>query len=323
MRILFVSSGTSKNGIGTLVLNQGESLKRKGIRIQYFTINSKGFLGYFYHILKLRRLLNRDSFDLIHAHYGFSGFVAMLAKPKNQKLLISFMGTDLLGYRTRRGRVSVIGSLLIKINQKLAAQADFIIVKSNEMSQKIKSNNKAVTANGVNMEEFYPVDKADAIGKLGWNKDNKHIFFMGDPERPEKNFILAKSALKKMEQKNIELHVLKNICPEDILYYYNASDVCLLTSFYEGSPNVIKEAMACNCPVVSTDVGDVKDLMGSMRGYYITSFDINDVASKIRDALLFSNQDKRTNGRERLIEVGLDSKNVANRIIEIYRTIAG
>jgi glycosyltransferase involved in cell wall biosynthesis len=91
-----------------------------------------------------------------------------------------------------------------------------------------------------------------------------------------------------------------------------------LTSFHEGSPNVIKEAMACNCPIVSTDVGDVKDVIGNTEGCYITTFDLQDVIRKIKMALDFG---KRTKGRERIMQAGLDSKTIANRIIDVYHQV--
>lgn len=98
----------------------------------------------------------------------------------------------------------------------------------------------------------------------------------------------------------------------------NAADVLLLTSRYEGSPNVIKEAMACNCPIVATDVGDIRWIIGDTEGCYLTSFDPGDVASKLQLALKFG---RRTRGRERLIELGLDSVSVAKRIVQLYQDV--
>ena len=98
--------------------------------------------------------------------------------------------------------------------------------------------------------------------------------------------------------------------------YFNASDLVLLTSFWEGSPNVIKEAMACNVPIVSTDVGDVKEVIGKTEGCYITSFDPEDVAEKIKLALKFG---KRTTGIEDIKH--LESSLIAKKIIKIYKSV--
>ena len=108
---------------------------------------------------------------------------------------------------------------------------------------------------------------------------------------------------------------------ELITYYMNAADVLLLTSLWEGSPNVIKEAMACNCPIVSTDVGDVRWVFGETEGCYLTSFDPEDVADKIKLALVFAEEKNRTNGRKRIIEFGLDTETIANKIIDVYKKV--
>jgi teichuronic acid biosynthesis glycosyltransferase TuaC len=303
MKILFVSSGTSKEGISPLVYKQGESLREQGVDIHYFKISGKGFLGYFRHIFKLKRHLSKNSYDLIHAHYGLSGLVAVFAKQKKQKMVISFMGTDLLGNRNRKGRTTITGNLLVRVNQRLAKHADFVIVKSKQMAHRINCRNKSVISNGVDLSEFY------------------QVFFMADPTRPEKNFPLVRDAFRKLMSQGIELHVFENISASDVIYYYNASDVCVLTSFHEGSPNVIKEAMACNCPIVSTGVGDVTDIFGNTEGCNISSFDHNDLTLKIKETITFSLGKGKTNGRNRIIDLGLDSGTVAKKIIKVYEQV--
>ena len=121
-----------------------------------------------------------------------------------------------------------------------------------------------------------------------------------------------------MKEYSLLLVPLKDIPSDQVVYYYNAADVTLLTSLHEGSPNVIKEAMACNCPIVSTDVGDVKDVIADTDGCYITTYDPKDVVEKIKMALEFG---KRTKGRERIVQAGLDSKTIANKIINIYHQV--
>jgi teichuronic acid biosynthesis glycosyltransferase TuaC len=321
MKILFVSSGTSIDGISPLVLNQGKSLVKQGVEIDYFTINSKGLVGYFCHILKLRKYLGNHSYDIIHAHYGLSGLVAITAKSKKQKMIISFMGSDLLGNRSRNGKRTIFGNLIVKLNQRLALNTDFVIVKSNQMAMKVKCNRKSIIPNGVNLTDFYPMDKSRALEKSGWNKDSKHIFFMADPNRPEKNFKLFREAFNQLLDEGVELHVLKILQASDVVYYYNASDVCVLTSYHEGSPNVIKEAMACNRAIISTNVGDVKEVFSDTKGCYISSSDQNDLVIKIKEAIKFSQEKGETHGRKRIIELGLDSETVAKRIVNVYEKV--
>ena len=100
--------------------------------------------------------------------------------------------------------------------------------------------------------------------------------------------------------------------------YLNASDLLLSTSLWEGSPNVIKEAMACNCPIVTTNVGDVKWLLDGVEGCLITTNDPKDVADKIKKALNFKG---RTKGRDKLISLGLDSEHIAKKIIKVYEEV--
>ena len=108
---------------------------------------------------------------------------------------------------------------------------------------------------------------------------------------------------------------------DQVVKYLNSVDALVVPSLMEGSPNVVKEAMACNCPVVATNVGDVAWLFGDEPGHYLSSFKPSDVAKKIQLALKFSIEYGRTNGREKIINLGLDSASIAQRLIDIYRMV--
>jgi teichuronic acid biosynthesis glycosyltransferase TuaC len=315
MRVLFVSSGTSVESINSLIFDQGESLKNFGIVIEYFSIRNKGILGYLRNIVRLRFHLKNNSYDIIHAHYGLSGLVALLAKKRSSRLIISFMGTDLMGNVASSGSITVKGRFLVSINRSIADHADYVIVKSESMAAKIKVLKRSVIPNGLDLTHFQEIDKDVALKKVGWDQQFRHVLFMSDPERPEKNYLLAEKAISLLAKNDIKLHSLKHIPHEEVVYYYNASDVCLLTSYHEGSPNVIKEAMACNRPIVTTNVGDVKWLFGDIEGCYITRFQPEDVAEKIKMALEFK---QKTNGRTRILELGLDTAKIAERISGVY-----
>ena len=112
---------------------------------------------------------------------------------------------------------------------------------------------------------------------------------------------------------NLELLVVMGIASSKLYLYYSAADVLILTSFHEGSPNVIKEAMACNCPIVSTKVGDVEWITSKTEGCYIAERSIRDVADKLERAIYFANHQNRTNGRERIISLKLDDANIAQK----------
>jgi glycosyltransferase involved in cell wall biosynthesis len=175
--------------------------------------------------------------------------------------------------------------------------------------------------NGVDINLFRQLETKEAFNHSLFYPIKKHIIFVSNPQRVEKNYSLAKKTVKFLQNTSLELHALHEIPNNELIYYYNSSDLLLMTSFHEGSPNVIKEAMACNCPIVSTNVGDVEWIIGNTGGCYITSFNVIDVADKINKALEFSLKQGRTHGRDRIIELGLDSETVAKKILTVYKKI--
>jgi len=146
----------------------------------------------------------------------------------------------------------------------------------------------------------------------------KHVVFIGNPVRPEKNYPLAQEAIRRLGDNSVVLFVVTNTPHEKLPDYLNAADVLLLTSIYEGSPNVIKEAMACNCPIVATNVGDIEWITRNTEGCFLTSFSPDNIAADLKKALDFN---KRTYGRRRLFELNMDSGSIAERIIGLYEKI--
>ncbi len=306
IKVLFVCSGNSELGISPIVRAQGGALKKNGIELDYFTIKGKGFKGYFKNILPLRKYLKNNNFDITHAHYSLSAYVASLAGAK--PIVVSLMGSDV--------NSSFLEKVLIKFFNKIFWKV--CIVKSEDMKRKVGIKDALIIPNGVDLNIFKYINRAESCRKVGFNPTEKHLVFAASPERIEKNFELAKKAFELLQVENINLKIVSDVNHDMIPYYFNAADILVLTSIYEGSPNVIKEAMACNCPIVSTDVGDVRWVFGNTEGCYITSFEPEDVAHKINKALAF---EKRTNGRERIKKLGLDSKTVAEKLIDIYKSV--
>jgi teichuronic acid biosynthesis glycosyltransferase TuaC len=321
VKILFVSSGKETICGSNLVSSQAKSLIALNIRVESYYVRGNGIVGYLKNVFPLKRLLRDNQYNIIHAHYGLSGWVALLAKKKKAKLIISFMGNDLLGDHARKGKSTFKGNFLVRLNQHFAKYADYIIIKSSEMSDKVLLNNKSIIPNGVNLDNFFSLERNLALKKVGWDPQFRHVLFMSNPERPEKNFALATTAIRNLEIEGVQLHNLNQIPHEDMVYYYNASDICLLTSFHEGSPNVIKEAMSCDIPIVSTNVGDVKEVFGNTQGCYICSFNPTDVREKLEMALEFAHTIGRTNGRNRIIELCLDTESIAKKLVEVYKRV--
>ncbi len=313
MKVLFVAGGnTEKFGIPPLIKAQGKSLKQHGIDISYFPIIGKGIKGYLSSVSKLKNYIKNNPVDVIHAHFSFSGIVASLART-NTPVVVSLLGTDVNGS-------GLLNKIILKCLPLFSWKA--IIVKSEEMSKKLRKTKSHIIPNGVDVKLFKPLEEAKCKKKLKWNHEQIHVLFAANPKRPEKNFILAKESIERLNNKNIELHFFENVEYNNISVWFNAADLVLLSSFWEGSPNVIKEAMACNCPIVSTNVGNIEWLFGNEPGHFLTDFTPQDFARKIELALNFQERNKKTNGRNRIYELGLDSKTVANRIYNVYKMIS-
>lgn len=323
MKVLFVSSGNSSDfNIAPFIKTQGESLRDIGVDVQYFLVCGKGIFGYLKASIELKNYLKKQFIDIIHAHYGWCGIVALLSRQK-QKIVVSFMGDDIVGTVGKNLQYTLIGNVVAWLNIFLARHFyDYVIVKSDDLLSRINRNkNIAVIPNGVDFNSFYEIYSADIQKKVEFKVGKKCIVFVSNPSRPEKNYELANQAVLRADIPDTELLPIYNIPNHNLVYYYNTAACLVLTSFHEGSPNVIKEAMACNCPIVSTDVGDVSWVFGKTEGCFVASFDPQDFAAKIKLAIDFVKQKGRTKGRERIFELGLDAKTVAKKILAVYRKV--
>jgi len=318
MKVLFVSSGNSEFGISPIVKNQGESLKQNGIDLDYFTIKGKGINGYLKNIPILKKYLKAHHYDIIHAHYSFCGWVTKLTLTKIP-VIVSLMGSDTYGNVNIDGErkfYSYINILSAKLLQPFVKK---MIVKSKNLESYTYLKNKVkIIPNGVDIIKFKPIEKNICREKLNIDINYKIILFLGNPSDPRKNYNLLKKAINIIKDVNVKIIKPYPVDNKDIVYFMNAADVLVMTSYLEGSPNVIKEAMACNLPIVSTDVGDVKEIIGDTEGCFICSYDHKDVADKIKMALDYG---KRTNGREQIIKLGLDSDSIAKKIIKVYEEV--
>ena len=302
--ILFVSSGNNERGISSIVENQGKSLVKLGYEVIFFTIHGNGIIGYLKNVFRLRSVIKKNRPAIIHAHYSLSGFLASLTLPK-APVVVSLMGSDI--------QMNKFWRYLIRINIKLFWSK--IIVKSDKMKNHLALDKKIeVIPNGVNLDTFYPIDNLDARNKLKWEVSKKYILFAANPNRHEKNFDLFQKAFNTLNVNNVEFKVLQNVNHQDIPVMMNASNVVALSSKWEGSPNVIKEALACNRPIVSTDVGDVSLLFDSCDGCFISGSDYSDYAKMLSNALSYENSD----GRERIKALKLSDIDIAQKLIKIY-----
>jgi glycosyltransferase involved in cell wall biosynthesis len=321
LKVLFVSSGNSKNfEIAPFIKAQGESLTNAGIEVNYFAITGKGFIGYLRGASNLRKHLKNSDCDIVHAHYTLSGWSAVLSFPR-QPIVLSLMGDDAYGDFIGENQVRFSSYYLVLLTKLIQPFVAKLICKSKHIESYVYLKNKSsVIANGIRLENFYVQDKGYRM-ELGLDPKLKYVLFLGSKNSVRKNYKLAESAIKTMNDPDVRLISPFPITHVEVVKYLNSVNCLVVPSFMEGSPNVVKEAMSCNCPIVATDVGDVRWVIGDIEGCYTASFEPNDFADKLKLALKFTKEIGRTKGRERIIQLGLDAETVAKKIIEIYKKI--
>ncbi|MDD4969943.1 MAG: glycosyltransferase [Paludibacter sp.] len=303
MKILIVCSENSGQ-VSPFVLEQVSSLQWLGIEFEYFLIDRKGILGY---LRKRKTLLKKIKIfqpDIIHAHYGLSGLLANLQR--GIPVVTTYLGSD-INYQ----------KVLVFSRIAMILSAHNIFVSERNRLKSGFNNKQSLIPFGVMTDLFIPNNKRLAREELDMDQDKKFVLFAGAFENPVKNPELAHKAIGLLE--NVEL--LKTgggFSREQIALLMNAVDVALMTSFTEGSPQFIKEAMACNCAIVSVPVGDVPEMIQGTEGCFIATYDPADVAEKLRMALEYG---KRTEGRKRILELKLDSDSIARRILAVYQAI--
>lgn len=318
MKVLFVCSGnTSGFEIVPFIKAQGDSLKSSGVEVEYFPIIGKGLLGYLKAGFKLRKLLKHKRYDLVHAHFTLSGYTAILGS-RGTPVVLSLMGSDAYGEYVGENKILFFSNFLTLLTLLIQPFVRVIISKSDNIGKYVYMKRKSfIVPNGIDTEKFKS-SPTNFRSELNFNETRKQILFLGSKKSVRKNITLVQQAVSLLNRNDVELINPYPISHELIPRYLNSVNVLAVCSYMEGSPNVVKEAMACNCPIVATDVGDIKWVLGNVEGCYIASFRPEDFAKKLQEALKFSETHQRTKGEQRIKELELSSESVASRIKEIY-----
>lgn len=301
---------------------QIRSIQQAGVDTQVIDMRGIPKLKYLQMIPRIRRAAKKV--DLIHAHFGYCGWLGLtgrLLAAARIPVVISYMGSDLLGSPiNEKGDLERFSPVEIWCNKRMAKRYDQVIVKSQEMADIIASVSCHIIPNGVDMSVFRPMERTSCCLQIGLNPNHINVLFPGNPNDPRKGHALATASVKVAEQilnTSINLVPLWKVKPDQVASYMNACNAMLMTSVFEGSPNVVKEALACNASVIGVPVGDVHELLDGVRACHRVSRDSTEIGSKLAEAL---QKNEPSNGREIMQLRGLSLEGVASRIISVYES---
>ncbi len=316
MRILEVSR--YKNNFAEhqlpFVTEQGEAIRALGNEVEYFLVRG----NYVKAVGALKKKIREFNPDVVHAHFGLSAITAELQN------LVPVVTTFHNG-ETLNWHVNWLSSLF----SLRAKHVIYVAQHARDLSY-FKAKNYSIIPCGVPMDQCVVIDRAEARKQLGWSNDKKYILFGGAFDNLRKNYPLLRDAVERIGG-DIEIVEMKGLSRAECVLRMNACDLFALPSHSEGSPQALKEAMACNCPCLATDIADVKYLFGDEPGHFILrnprktherwdadKKSLDEMVELLKEALAFEG---RTNGRKRIEELQLTNEAVAKRIVNIYNEI--
>ena len=323
VRVLMITSEWASDPGHTahFIARQVRFLRAAGVHVDVFSFRGgRHPLRYLAALARLRRRLSRAGvrYDLVHAQFGQSG---LLALPKRLPLVVTFRGDDLFGILGRDGHPTAAGRLLQRLSRLVARQADAAILVSAHL-QRYLSDSVAthIVPSGLDLDLFRCIPRDEAREHLGLPREGRRILFVGDPADPRKRYDLAREAVKRLNRNRAAELVIGWRVPHDKMpFYMNACDALVFTSREEGSPNAVKEALACDLPVVSVAVADVPLRLQGIPGCEVCADDSPEAIAAALDRTL--RRDARCGGRGREAARQLDERLLTARVIEIYESV--
>jgi glycosyltransferase involved in cell wall biosynthesis len=305
----------NRPAFGVFVKEQVDSLKDAGVDVDVLVFDGKGGVkGYLAAARVLRQTLHKRPYDLVHAHYGLTGLVGRMQI--RCPLVVTFHGSDLLGGVGSQYRYTLLGRVVATVSKLAGLVATSRIVVADILKSELWFRSAVTIPMGVDLSLFKPMSPQKAREQLKLDHSKKRVLFVAHPSNRIKRFDVARGAVQLLQEVNpdVELLPVYNVPHHQIPLYMNACDVLVLTSMHEASPCVVKEAMACNLPIVSVKVGDVAERIDGIAGCYLCRRTPLDVSAKLHQALEYGH---RTNGRERIQSLSL--QNVAQKVISVYQ----
>ena len=307
---------------GIFAKRQVDSLIARGLRCDVLSL--RGFAGsaaYPLAALKLAgaSLRPRRQYRLVHAHGGEAGVVARFYA--RAPLVVTYYGSDLLGIWDAAGGLSPARRLRRWIVRESARAAAATVTQSREMEQALPlraRRRNRVIPNGIDTRLFRPLDREECRRALGWSDEERVVLFAANPEAPVKRFPLAQEAFRRSRglAGPVRLEVAWGISPAEMPRILSAADCLLLTSRAEGSPNVVKEAVMCDLPVVTTEVGDVRDVLAGVEPSWICRDDPDDLARAVAECV---GRAERSNGSKVAGRLALEA--VAEEVLALYADV--
>lgn len=300
------------------VVRRYQFLRQTGIEIDVFPFRG-GFnlVNYARAWLDLQRVLRRHHYDVLHVEFGPSGLLTLF--PRRRPVIVSFHGSDLNGVTRASTELTLRGRILKLVGQLVALSVDEVVLVSERMAQylpKVRRSKYHLIPCGLDLEFFCPIPKDQALASLGLSADHRYVLFVSNlPNNPIKRYDLAQAAVSLLGPEYKVRMLVATAVPHDLMpSYMNAADVFVLTSSSEGSPSVVKEALACNLPVVSVDVGDVRERIGQVEGCIVCDDDRPEtIAAALKQVL---DSDKPIDGRSSVMD--LDERHLVQEFIRVY-----
>ncbi len=290
---------------GTFVREQVESLRKEGMEVDVFFVNGrKNAVNYLWGFFRFWAHLLTHRYDLVHSHYVFVNVIARM------QVLYPLVITHHSG--------EVFNKWQRRLSRLVTPLADRVIAVSQNTKEVGGLRGATVIPCGIDFDLFKPAPRLEARRSLGLPADRKLVLWAGEHFRREKRMDIVQKAMTLLKEKmpEAELVLVSGKPLPEVPAYMNACDVLLLVSDKEGSPMVVKEAMACNLPVVAVPVGDIPEMIAQTEGCYLCSQDPQDAAAKLEMSL---RRGKRSNGRENIqyMEIGA----ISRRIIALYEEL--